>query len=135
MQWFNLLATRTRRLSLFQQNPLGGPKTRNVYLFPAMAMALALAWCVYASVVVTLLDSWLCLSFFSYIGWFQKIFLTRGIKAEYFFLPMTYVFFLDIVFSVLLIVFRYGFGVLFMDEARKWWVRGHPLSVLAKIAW
>jgi len=117
MQWFNLLATRTRRLSLFQQNPLGGPKTRNVYLFPAIAMALALA------------------CFFSYIGWFQKIFLTRGIKAEYFFLPMTYVFFLDIVFSVLLIVFRYGSGVLFMDEARKWWVRGHPLSVLAKIAW
>ena len=42
MQWFNLLSTRTRRLSLFQQNPIGGPKTRNLYLFPAMLAALAI---------------------------------------------------------------------------------------------
>jgi sodium/potassium-transporting ATPase subunit alpha len=49
MQWFNLLASRTRRLSLFQQNPLGGPKTRNLYLFPAMVMALVIAW--YVSVI------------------------------------------------------------------------------------
>jgi len=44
MQWFNLLSTRTRRLSIFQQNPLGSKNTRNVYLFPAMLMALGLAW-------------------------------------------------------------------------------------------
>jgi sodium/potassium-transporting ATPase subunit alpha len=44
MQWFNLLATRTRRLSLFQQKPLGSSLTRNVYLFPAMLAALSLAW-------------------------------------------------------------------------------------------
>ena len=31
-------------------------------------------------------------SFFSYIGWFQQNFLTRPIRAEYFFLPMAYVF-------------------------------------------
>ena len=42
MQWFNLLSTRTRRLSLFQQNPIGGPKTRNLYLFPAMLAALVI---------------------------------------------------------------------------------------------
>ncbi len=45
MQWFNLLATRTRRLSLFQQNPLGS-KTRNVFIFPAMVAALIIAWSV-----------------------------------------------------------------------------------------
>lgn len=43
MQWFNLLATRTRRLSLFQQNPLVGDLTKNYYLFPAMLIALGFA--------------------------------------------------------------------------------------------
>lgn len=43
MQWFNLLSTRTRRLSIFQQNPFGGAKTRNLYLFPAMLIALSIA--------------------------------------------------------------------------------------------
>ncbi|KAF8890953.1 hypothetical protein BD779DRAFT_1610703 [Infundibulicybe gibba] len=100
MQWFNLLATRTRRLSLFQQNPFGRPETRNLLLFPAMLMALAIG------------------CFFSYVPWFQKIFLTRGIKAEYFFLPMAY-----------------GLVILFMDEMRKLWNRRHPKSFLAKIAW
>jgi sodium/potassium-transporting ATPase subunit alpha len=47
MQWFNLLCTRTRRMSLFQQNPLGGPNTRNLYLFPAMLGALVLAMYVF----------------------------------------------------------------------------------------
>ncbi|KAJ7583582.1 hypothetical protein C8J56DRAFT_213171 [Mycena floridula] len=71
MQWFNLLATRTRRLSIFQQNPFG-PQTRNLYIFPAMAIALMLA------------------CFFSYISIFQDIFLSRGVSVEYFFLPMAY---------------------------------------------
>ena len=44
MQWFNLLCTRTRRLSIFQQNPIRGAKTRNLYLFPAMFLALGLGW-------------------------------------------------------------------------------------------
>ncbi|KAF9078799.1 hypothetical protein BDP27DRAFT_1412741 [Rhodocollybia butyracea] len=100
MQWFNLLATRTRRRSLFQQNPIGGSKTRNVYLFPAMLCALSLA------------------CFFSYLGVFQTVFLTRGIKPQYFFLPMAY-----------------GVVILSIDEARKWWNRGHPKSFLAKLAW
>jgi sodium/potassium-transporting ATPase subunit alpha len=39
MQWFILLPSRTRRLSIFQQNPLGGHRARNVYLFPAMLCA------------------------------------------------------------------------------------------------
>ncbi|KAJ7085621.1 hypothetical protein C8R43DRAFT_1244958 [Mycena crocata] len=100
MQWFNLLSTRTRRLSLFQQNPVGSAMTRNVYIFPAMLAALALA------------------CFFSYVPWFQSIFLTRGIKAEFFFLPMAY-----------------GATLLRLDETRKWWNRGHPKSWLARIAW
>ncbi|KAK0457372.1 uncharacterized protein EV420DRAFT_1644129 [Desarmillaria tabescens] len=99
MQWFNLLATRTRRLSLFQQNPFGS-KTRNVFLFPAMAAALTIA------------------CFFSYIPWFQKVLLTRGVNVEFYFLPIAY-----------------GIGMLFLDEARKWWNRMHPLSFLARIAW
>lgn len=31
--------------------------------------------------------------------------------------------------------FRYGIVMLFLDEARKWWNRGHPSSLLARIAW
>ncbi|KAJ7618585.1 hypothetical protein FB45DRAFT_1007358 [Roridomyces roridus] len=100
MQWFNLLSTRTRRLSLFQQDPLINSGTRNRYLFPSMLAALAIA------------------CFFSYIPWFQSTFLTRGIPAEFFFLPMAY-----------------GIVLLFLDEARKWWNRGHPRSLLARIAW
>ncbi|KAG7443376.1 calcium ATPase [Guyanagaster necrorhizus] len=99
MQWFNLLGTRTRRLSLFQQNPFSS-KTRNIFLFPAMAAALVLA------------------CFFSYIPWFQQVLLTRGIHVEFFFLPIAY-----------------GIGMLFLDEARKWWNRKHPTSFLARIAW
>ncbi|KAK7053708.1 calcium ATPase [Favolaschia claudopus] len=99
MQWFNLLSTRTRRLSLFQQNPFA-PATRNLFLFPAMLIALGLA------------------CFFSYIPGIQKVLLTRGISAEFFFLPMAY-----------------GSVVLFLDEMRKLWNRTHPSSFLAKIAW
>jgi sodium/potassium-transporting ATPase subunit alpha len=42
MQWFNLLAIRTRRLSIFQQNPIFGKDTRNLWLFAAMPIALIL---------------------------------------------------------------------------------------------
>ncbi|KIM77897.1 hypothetical protein PILCRDRAFT_11576 [Piloderma croceum F 1598] len=100
MQWANLLCTRTRRMSLFQQNPLGGPNTRNLYLFPAMIGALVIG------------------IFFSYVQPIQNVFLTRGIKAQYFFLPLAY-----------------GFVILFADECRKWWIRKYPQSLLARIAW
>ncbi|KAG7443380.1 calcium ATPase [Guyanagaster necrorhizus] len=99
MQWFNLLPTHTQRLSLFQQNPFAS-KTRNIFLFPAMAAALVFA------------------CFFSYIPWFQQVLLTRGVHVEFFFLPIAY-----------------GTGMLFLDEARKWWNRKHPTSFLARIAW
>ncbi|KAK4046272.1 hypothetical protein OIV83_006195 [Microbotryomycetes sp. JL201] len=100
MQWFSLLAVRTRRRSIFQQPPLGNSRTSNPWLFPAMLAALAFA------------------IFFSYVPVFQNIFLTRGIAAEYFFLPMAY-----------------GVVLLLLDEGRKWWVRRRPMSLLAKAAW
>ena len=100
MQWFNLLSTRTRRLSIFQQDPIFNPRTRNLRLFPAMLMALCLA------------------VFFSYIPFFQKTFLTRGVAVEYYFLPMAY-----------------GLGLLALDEVRKWSVRRWPHGITARIAW
>lgn len=42
IQWFCLMSTRTRKLSVFQQLPLGA-KTSNFRLFPAMAISLTLA--------------------------------------------------------------------------------------------
>lgn len=100
MQFFNLLATRTRRLSIFQQDPIFNPRTRNLRLFPAMACALALA------------------CFFSYVPFFQRTFLTRGVGVEYYFLPMAY-----------------GVGMLSLDELRKWSVRRYPKGITARMAW
>ncbi|BGP13453.1 hypothetical protein JCM10213_001777 [Rhodosporidiobolus nylandii] len=102
IQFFNLLSTRTRRLSLFQQDPLLNPRTRNLRLFPAMLFALCLG------------------IFFSYLPFFQRVFLTRGkgLKVEHFFLPMAY-----------------GVGLLFLDEARKWRVRSDPKGWVAWLAW
>jgi sodium/potassium-transporting ATPase subunit alpha len=41
MQFFNLMGTRTRRLSILQQPPLFNKRTQNYFLFPAMAFGLA----------------------------------------------------------------------------------------------
>ncbi|KAI2640056.1 hypothetical protein GGS21DRAFT_394698 [Xylaria nigripes] len=43
MQWFNLLAVRTRRWSIFQQPPIFNPKTQNWYIFPAIIFSLLMA--------------------------------------------------------------------------------------------
>jgi sodium/potassium-transporting ATPase subunit alpha len=43
-QFFNLMATRTRRLSLFQSPPIGKRETQNLYLFPAILFALVIAF-------------------------------------------------------------------------------------------
>lgn len=60
MQWGNLLSTRTRRLSLFQTNPFGfHSANRNVWIPPAMLASVGF------------------LFFFSYVPFFQNIFLTR----------------------------------------------------------
>jgi sodium/potassium-transporting ATPase subunit alpha len=44
MQLFNLLATRTRRLSIFQQPPVFNKDTQNWLLFPAMVFAIVIAF-------------------------------------------------------------------------------------------
>ncbi|GAA5838707.1 hypothetical protein JCM9279_003834 [Rhodotorula babjevae] len=71
-QFASLLATRTRRLSILQQDPLFNPRTRNWRLFGAMACSLLIG------------------IFFHYVPFFQRTFGTRGIPVEYFFLPLSY---------------------------------------------
>jgi sodium/potassium-transporting ATPase subunit alpha len=71
MQWFNLLATRTRRRSLFAHNPFWGPN-RNWWVIAGMACSAGL------------------LFFFSYPPFFQTAFLTRGAPVEYIFLPFAF---------------------------------------------
>ncbi|KAF8512193.1 sodium-potassium ATPase [Gautieria morchelliformis] len=95
MQWGNLLSTRCRKLSIFQHTP-----AKNWYLVPAMICALVVA------------------IFFSYVPFFQNAFLTRGIPAEHYFIPMTF-----------------GVVLLFLDETRKYFVRRNPKGVLARLAW
>lgn len=72
MQWFNLLAVRTRRLSIFQHPPLFNKRTQNWYLFPAMAFALVMA------------------IFWLYVPKFQSVLSTSQVPAEHFFLPATF---------------------------------------------
>lgn len=67
MQWFTLMAIRTRRLSLFQH-----PIWRNWYLFPAIAFALIIA------------------IFFLYVPKFHAVLNTSVIPAEHWFLPMAF---------------------------------------------
>ncbi|KAK9358867.1 hypothetical protein V1504DRAFT_477581 [Lipomyces starkeyi] len=72
MQWFNLMAVRTRRLSIFQMPPLFNKKTQNLYLFPAILFALLMTF------------------FWLYIPTFQTTLGTTSVPAMYFFLPMTF---------------------------------------------
>jgi sodium/potassium-transporting ATPase subunit alpha len=117
MQWGNLLATRTRRLSLFQHPFIGGGvKSSNPWIIPAMLTSMGFCF------------------FFSYVPFFQKTFLTsvrtsssagsssltcsQGVQVEYIFLPLAF-----------------GCGLLMLDEARKYWIRRYPRGLLAKAAW
>jgi sodium/potassium-transporting ATPase subunit alpha len=72
MQWFNLMATRTRRLSIFQHPPLFNKKTQNWYLFPAIVFALAMA------------ILWL------YIPSLQPILQTAPVPVAHWFLPFAF---------------------------------------------
>ncbi|KAK0727570.1 hypothetical protein B0T26DRAFT_738235 [Lasiosphaeria miniovina] len=71
MQWFNLLAVRTRRLSIFQHPPLF-KETRNYYLFPAILFALGMAF------------------FWLYIPALQTVLGTAPVPVEHWFLPMAF---------------------------------------------
>ncbi|KAK4220955.1 Sodium/potassium-transporting ATPase subunit alpha-1 [Podospora fimiseda] len=72
IQWFNLLAVRTRRLSILQHPPLFHKATRNYYLFPAILFALVMAF------------------FWLYIPSLQSVLGTAEVPVEYWFLPMAF---------------------------------------------
>jgi sodium/potassium-transporting ATPase subunit alpha len=69
---FNLLATRTRRLSIFQQPPIFNKNTQNWLLFPSM---------IFAIVVVFI---------FCYIPSLQETIGTREVPVEYWFFPAAF---------------------------------------------
>ncbi|KAJ2907467.1 hypothetical protein GGI21_003859 [Coemansia aciculifera] len=71
LQWGNMFATRTRRLSVFQQNPLWGP-TRNLRLLFAIPFTLGVVF------------------LFCYVGWFNRIFGTANIPVAFFFIPIPF---------------------------------------------
>jgi sodium/potassium-transporting ATPase subunit alpha len=72
MQWFNLMATRTRRLSIFQHPPLFKKETQNWYLFPAILFALVMA------------------IFWLYIPPLQPVVGTTRVPVEHWFLPFAF---------------------------------------------
>lgn len=72
MQWFNLMATRTRYLSIFQHPPLFNRETQNWYLFPAIVFSLVMA------------------VFWLYIPPLQPVLGTTGVPVEHWFLPMAF---------------------------------------------
>ncbi|KAJ1891873.1 hypothetical protein LPJ66_006675 [Kickxella alabastrina] len=75
LQWGNMFATRTRRLSVFQQNPLWGP-TRNLRLLAAIPFTLGVVF------------------LFCYVGWFNRIFGTAHIPLPFFFIPIPFALFI-----------------------------------------
>lgn len=72
MQWFSLMALRTRRLSIFQHPPAFNKETQNLYLFPAILFALVMA------------------IFWLYIPSLQTTLGTSRVPAEHFFLPAAF---------------------------------------------
>lgn len=71
-QWFNLLAVRTRRLSIFQHPPILNKRSQNMYLLPAIVFALANA------------------IFWLYVPAFQRSLQTAPVPVEFWFLPMSF---------------------------------------------
>lgn len=100
MQWFNVMATRTRRLSIIQHPPAFNKLSQNYLIFPAIVFALVVVF------------------IFCYIPGLQRVIGSSQIPVEYFFLPMAF-----------------GFGLLLLDEGRKYCVRRYPTGFLAKCAW
>ncbi|KAI2464195.1 calcium ATPase [Annulohypoxylon bovei var. microspora] len=72
MQWFNLLAVRTRRWSIFQHPPALNKETQNLYLFPTIIFALSMA------------ILWL------YIPQLQSVLGTSLVPVEHWFLPFAF---------------------------------------------
>ncbi|KAJ6263432.1 hypothetical protein Dda_1995 [Drechslerella dactyloides] len=72
MQFFTLMAIRTRRLSIFQHPPLFNKKTQNIYLFPAIVFALLVVF------------------FFNYTPPLRKVLGTGDVPIEHWFLPVAF---------------------------------------------
>ncbi|TGZ77486.1 calcium ATPase [Ascodesmis nigricans] len=73
MQFFNLLAVRTRRLSLLQAPPiLGRKETRNWRIIPAIVFAILIVF------------------IFNYIPGIQRVILSTTVNVEYWFLPVAF---------------------------------------------
>ncbi|KAJ1915893.1 hypothetical protein H4219_004080 [Mycoemilia scoparia] len=72
-QFGNLLATRTRRVSIFHQNPLFGP-SKNLRLFIGIAVSLGIA------VIIV------------YVPFINNIFHTRPVPAMFWFIPLGFAF-------------------------------------------
>ncbi|KKA30622.1 hypothetical protein TD95_000856 [Thielaviopsis punctulata] len=72
MQWFHLMALRTRRLSIFQHPPLFNKNTSNIYLFYAIGFAIVMIF------------------FWLYIPAFQHSLGTAQVPVEHWFLPMAF---------------------------------------------
>jgi sodium/potassium-transporting ATPase subunit alpha len=72
MQWFNLMAVRTRRLSIFQHPPAFNKRTQNLLLFPAILFAFCMA------------------IFWLYIPQLQVVLGTSNVPVEHYFLPMAF---------------------------------------------
>ena len=105
MQWFSLMALRTRRLSLFAHPPISFNKevrkrTGNWLLFPAIGFAAAVA------------------GLFVYTGGIQKVVGSGSVPVEYWLLPVAF-----------------GVGLLCVEEGRKMMVRRWPGSVVGRWAW
>lgn len=71
MQWFSVMAIRTRHLSIFSHPPMLNPKTQNYLLFPAILFALVVA------LIFTLVPG------IKYLG-------CDNVPVEHWFLPMTF---------------------------------------------
>lgn len=71
-QWFNLMAIRTRRLSIFSHPPAFNKETQNLLLFPAIIFALGIA------------------AFWLYIPRLQSVLDTTGVPVEHYFLPAAF---------------------------------------------
>jgi sodium/potassium-transporting ATPase subunit alpha len=72
MQWFNLMAIRTRHLSIFSHPPVGKKETRNILIFPAIVFALAIAF------------------IFCHIPGLQGVATSAQVPVEYWFFPVAF---------------------------------------------
>ncbi|PWY93909.1 Na/K ATPase alpha 1 subunit [Aspergillus sclerotioniger CBS 115572] len=72
MQWFNLMAIRTRHLSIFSHPPAFNKHTQNLLLFPAILFALGMA------------------VFWLYIPPLQRVLGTSSVPVEHYFLPAAF---------------------------------------------